>query len=326
MFTGQAAAVIRFQDRSLMINDSAPGATTTYTLSMSFTTVTSVGSLDMKFCIDPIPYMPCDPPAGLDVSHAVLASQTGEGGFSISTHTSNHIVLTRTPSVVGNEPSKYVFTGVVNPTYKQHSFSIRLANYASTNATGSPIDVGSVVTQINSDVVLETQVPPLLIFCLAGQVSLNCADTGGGNYSDLGDLSPGETLRAMSQMAVGTNASGGFVITANGTPMAAGTHTITPLTSPTASKLGTNQFGINLVANSAPDVGRDPDGDSTNAVASPAYAQPNKFTYHDGDVVAESPNVSLLRRFTISYIVNVSPDLPAGVYTTTITYVCSGRF
>ena len=326
MFTGQAGAVIRFQDRSLMINSSSGGATTTYTLSFSFTTQTSVGSLDMLFCTNPIPYMACDPPAGMNVSGAVLSDQTGESGFSISTHTANHLILTRTPSVAGSEQSTYVFTNVINPTSMAHSFAIRLSDYASTDASGPPIDVGSVVNMIANDINLDAQVPPMLIFCLAQQVELNCTDTHGGNYTDLGDLNPSQTLQAQSQMAVGTNASGGFVITANGTSMAAGTHAINPLGIPTPSTAGVNQFGMNLVANSSPVVGQDPDGDSSNAVVAPNYDQSNKFYYHDGDVVAEAPNVSLVRRFTTSYIVNISPSLPAGVYTTTITYICSGRF
>jgi hypothetical protein len=326
-FTGQAAAVIRFQDRSLEINSSRPGDVATYKVSFGFTSQVPVGSVDMKFCIDPIPYMACDAPAGLDVSHAVLADQTGEAGFSISTQTPNHIVLSRaSPAVVGNEQSTYVFTGIINPTYKIHSFAIRLSDYASTNATGTPIDVGSIVNMINEDVTLETQVPPMLIFCLAQKVELNCNGMEGGNYSDLGDLSPSTTLKAESQMAVGTNASGGFVITATGTSLAAGTHEISPLATPTVSKPGTNQFGINLVENTSPEVGHDPDGDFSNAIADVTYDQPNKFAFRSGDIVASAPNVSLIRRFTTSYIVNISPTLPAGVYTTTITYVCTGRF
>jgi hypothetical protein len=108
--------------------------------------------------------------------------------------------------------------------------------------------------------------------------------------------------------------------------MEAGTHVINNLSSPRASAPGNSQFGINLVANSVPGLGEDPDGTYTNANPTPNYAIPDKFTYNDGDVVASSPNVALVRRFTVTYIINVPPDLRAGVYTTTITYICTGRF
>lgn len=310
-----------------MLSTTEAGATATYTVSFKYTSQVAVGSLDMLFCVDPIPQDPCVPPTGLDVSHAVISSQSGETGFHIASQNSNHILLARpSPAVVGNEQSSYSLSGIVNPTYMDHSFSIRLSDYASTDGSGPLIDLGSVVTQITNSIFIDTQVPPILIFCMAQVVAMDCSSVDGGNYSDLGTLDPNNTLDAQSQMAVGTNASQGFVITANGTTMAAGTHVIDAPVTPTASVPGVNEFGINLVANSSPNIGHDPEGPSLNAVVSPNYAQADKFMYKDGDVVASSPNVSLMRRFTTSYVVNSNPDLRAGVYTTTITYICTGRF
>lgn len=324
---GHVAAVPKFQHRSLMIDRSEPGVTTNYTVSFQFKSQVPVGSINMLFCIDPIPYMPCDPPVGLDVSHAVLSNQTGETGFGISQQTSNHLVLSRiSPATVGTETSTYVFSGIVNPTYMAHSFAIRLTDYASTDASGPYIDVGSVVNMITNDIFLETQVPPILTFCLAQQVSADCKITDGENFTDMGNLSPDQTLFAQSQMGIGTNASSGFAIAAYGLSLSAGTHEITPIPTPSPSKPGTNQFGINLVANTAPAVGADPDGPFLNAVAMPHYGAPNLYKYQSGEVLAYAPNVSLIRRFTTSYIVNVSPDLPAGIYATTITYICTGLF
>jgi hypothetical protein len=127
-------------------------------------------------------------------------------------------------------------------------------------------------------------------------------------------------------MAAGTNASVGYVITANGPSMEAGNSVISSPASPTTSQPGTNQFGINLVANTNPNIGADPDLTGDTAQPDPLYSQPNKYMYTDGGVVAEAPNVSLVQRFTISYILNSSPNLAPGVYNTTITYICSGRF
>jgi hypothetical protein len=327
VFAVPAMASTRFTDRSLYMNSAVPGATTSYTVSMRYMTPLPVGSVDMLFCIDPIPYMPCVTPPGLDVSNAVLSAQTGETGFSILSKTTNHIVLTRLPTMLttGNI-SSYKFDNIVNPTDTSQAFSIRLRSHSTPDATGPQIDFGSVRGQVTSGVTLETQVPPMLIFCVAEEVDDNCADTNKTNYTDMGQLSPTSTLLAQSQMAVGTNATAGFAITANGTPMTAGTNVIDSPSIPTTSKQGSNQFGINLVANSTPAVGSDPQGTWANAVPSPDYGTPNQYMYAPGDVVAYSPNVSLMKKFTVSYIVNSSPDLRAGVYTTTITYIASGRF
>jgi hypothetical protein len=171
-----------------------------------------------------------------------------------------------------------------------------------------------------------TQVPPMLIFCAAEEVDENCFSTNENYYTDMGTLSKDGTLTAQSQFAVGTNATAGFVVTANGNPLTAGTNVIDGIASPSESRTGRNQFGINLVQNSELNVGHDPEGIWANAVPAPDYAQPNIFKYQSGDIIASSPNVSLIKKFTVSYVVNVSPSLKAGVYTTTINYIASGRF
>ena len=328
IFIAPASAATRFLNRSLLVTDTTPGATTSYKVSFEYATSSAVGSIDLQFCINPIPYMPCVVPAGLDVSGAVLSSQAGETGYSILSKTTNHIVLTRPPTVVTTlgTLSSYTLSGIKNPTNTDQSFSIRLRSHATTDATGPQIDFGSVKSQVTQGVTLETQVPPMLVFCIAEEVYDNCVGTNENFYTDMGQLDPTETLIARSQMAVGTNASGGFAITANGTPLAAGTNVISSPSVPTESRPGTNQFGINLVENTVPAVGANPEGTWANATAAVGYDTPNQYKYVSGDVIASSPNVSLMKKFTVSFILNSSPSLRAGVYTPTITYIASGRF
>ena len=317
LFTAPISAM-RFQERSLHMNSSVPGATTSYTVAFRYMSPDVVSSVDLLFCNDPIPYHPCVTPTGLNVSNAVLSHQSGETGFSILTKSANHIVLSRAPGVNMTSSSSYTFDNIVNPTDTSQAFSIRIRSHASSNATGPQIDFGSVRGEVTDGVVIQTQVPPMLIFCVSGEVEEDCTSTNENNYTNMGQLAPDSTLVAQSQMAVGTNASGGFAITANGTPMSAGTNVIDGLDTPNKSIQGSNQFGINLVANNAPAIG--------NAIASPDYSTPNEYKYIPGDVVAYSPNVSLMKKFTVSYIVNSSADLHPGVYSTTITYIASGRF
>ncbi len=320
------SAAMRLQERSLYINNIEPGATTSYTVSFRYMSPEIVGSVDMLFCVDPIPYHPCVTPAGLDVSGAVLSEQTGEAGFSILSKSKNHIVLTRSPDEVVNSASSYKFDNIVNPTGTDEAFAIRLRTHSSTDASGPQVDFGSVRGQITSGIVVQTQVPPILIFCVAEKVEENCISTNETYYHDMGDLEPGATLTAQSQMSVGTNASAGYIITTHGTPLSAGTTVIDGMKEPSPSQPGSNQFGINLVANTYPTVGNDPEGAWTNAVPAADYSTPDTYKYVPGDVIAYSPNVSLMRKFTVSYVVNSEADLRAGVYSTTITYVASGRF
>ena len=330
IFVSPTSAVIRFTNRSLLMTSTVPNATTSYTISFQYTSPVAIGSVDLLFCEDPIPYMPCVTPPGLDVSNAYLSSQTGETGFSIDpgTHTNNHIILTRNPAEVPNPStmSSYKLDGIVNPANTEKSFSIRMRSHESLDASGPQIDVGSITGQVTNSVHLETQVPPMLIFCLAQQVEENCTGTDNTFFKDMGELTSTNTVTAQSQMAVGTNASAGFAITANGDPPSAGTASINEMDTPAASKPGTNQFGINLVANTSPVVGEDPQGPFANGVPAVDYGTPDVYKYQSGDLVAYSPNVSLMRKFTVSYILNASSSLKPGVYSTTITFVASGRF
>jgi len=328
VFVVPAGATTRFENRSLYINSSIPGATTFYKISLDYMTLEPVGSVDMQFCESPIPYEACVKPPGLDISQAELTEQTGETGFTMSILSDTHIILSRSTTMIAQPGSKssYTLDKIVNPTDDSKAFSIRLRSHASTDATGPLIDFGSVRSQVGEGITLQTQVPPMLIFCVAGQVADNCSTTNENYFTDMGTLSKDTTLTAQSQMAVGTNASGGFVITANGEPLTAGTNVISGMASPGESLKGRNQFGINLVENSELGIGRDPEGNSSNALASADYSQSNKYKYVSGDVVAYSLNVSLIRKFTVSYMVNTSPSLRAGVYTATINYVASGRF
>ena len=321
-----ASAAMRLQERSLYMNSARASDTTFYRVSFRYMSPDPIGSVEMLFCDDPIPYHPCDTPAGMDVSGAVLSEQNGETGFVLSARSTNRLVISRTAVVPAGERATYTFDNIINPSNYQQAFSIRLKTHTSTDASGSQVDFGSIRGQVTEGIEIATQVPPMLIFCLAEQVQYNCTGTNDIYYSDMGQLDANETLTAQSQMAVGTNASAGFVIMATGAPMSAGTNVIASSSDPSLSQPGENQFGINLVANTEPVIGNDPEGDWANAVVSADYSQPNLYKFESGDIVASSPNVSLMKKFTVSYVLNSSPELRAGVYTTSINFIASGRF
>jgi hypothetical protein len=326
VFVAPASASTRLENRSLFMTSNEPGKTTSYIVGFRYMTPTSINSVDMLFCVSPIPYEACVTPPGLDVSATTLSAQTGETGYSILTKTPNHIVLSRSSVTIPSAQSSYTFANIKNPTDTSQAYSIRLKTLSSSDGTGTQVDFGSVRGQVQQGIYIEAQVPPQLIFCLSREVALGCTDSDDTYYTDMGQLDAGSTLVAKSQMAVGTNASAGFAVTAVGTPLAAGTNVIDGLSSPTVSQTGVNQFGINLVQNTAPAIGENPEGTFANATPSPDYGIANEYKYVSGDVVASSTNVSLMKKFTVSYIVNSNPNLKAGVYSTTITYIASGRF
>src|SRR6185295_5042635 len=90
-------------------------------------------------------------------------------------------------------------------------------------------------------------------------------------------------------------------------------HQLSPLASPTASSVGNEQFGVNLVANTigcgapanfgAPAV-QVPDNTFSYGAVEPGYNTCGLFKYVKGDTVASSTNSSGETDFTISFIYN----------------------
>lgn len=142
--------------------------------------------------------------------------------------------------------------------------------------------------------------------------------------SDLGVLSASSASTAVGTFTVKTYlATGGYVVhTTSDPPSNTGSspHTFVNLTSPTASSPGTEQFGINLVANTSPTtVGANPvqipDNTFSFGAAATGYNTANQYKYVKGDVVAQSTVSSGQTNFTVTYLFNINPATQAGQYT-----------
>ncbi len=315
---------LQLQNRGLYIQDSKPGAVTRHSFQFSYASPDAVGSVVIEYCTNPFLELTCNAPAGVDASGAVLADQTGETGFSILSATSNRLVLMRTASAPTVSPSRYVFDNVVNPTGTPDTFYVRISTYASGDGSGSYIDFGAVVNSTTTAIHVSSEVPPILKFCVGLVLADDCS-TADDSVIDLGDLTTTRVAYGSSQMIAATNAEFGLAISVYGTTMTSGNNIISPLANPTVSAPGNAQFGLNLRLNSDPAVGANPTGIGITAPTA-RYDTPNRFAFVSGDTVATSSAATDSRKFTSSYIVNISPSQPPGVYTATLTYVCAATF
>lgn len=321
-----AADYPKLNNRSLSIGSSAPGTSTDYAISWRWPSNTSIGSVRFLLCADPYVLDPCGVTPPGDMSGATLTSQSGTlGGFAISSQTSDEVVLSR-GGAGGSGIGQYTFVldNVINPTGTQQVFYIQIFTYSTTNASGTPNHMSSVASATASPIMINTDVPPILYFCAAVTITEWC-DSVNGNFIDYGDLSPAVEDIGTSQFGVATNALGGYVVTINGNTMASGNKLIDALSVPTASSIGSSQFGLNLRANTLPPFGQDVAGAGIGVVA-PDYDTPDLFKYADGDMVASAATGSLFNIYTVTYVVNVPPDQPSGIYNTTVTYICTAAF
>ena len=136
--------------------------------------------------------------------------------------------------------------------------------------------------------------------------------------SNLGVLTSETTASKTMVVRVRNYLSNGYVLQITGdSPKYAGHNLATP-SSPTSATAGSEQFGINVAANTSPNVGASPvqvpSDQFSFGRAETGYDTPNQFKYSNGDIVARSDTESGRTDYTISFIVNISNMTPAGRY------------
>lgn len=312
--------------RSVTIGDSQASANTFHRFDFVIPTANTLGSIEFEYCSNtPFVGTTCTAPNGLSLSGAVLASQTGATGFSIDgSSTTNKIVLTRSPSAnLALQTASYRFNSVINNSDPNSTVYVRVSTFASNDASGPRTDSGSVLFSTALGVTVEGYVPPYLTFCTGITVAINCSSQS-GDYINFGELSSQTPRLGTSQYSGSTNDPGGFTTTVTGTTMTSGNQVIPALSSPKASNPGSSQFGINLRANSSPSVGKNKTGVGSSTAKSD-YNNQNKFKFAS-QVISQSTKSTDFNRFTVSYLVNISPDQAPGVYVATMTYIAVAAF
>lgn len=142
---------------------------------------------------------------------------------------------------------------------------------------------------------------------------------------DLGNLTTSSTGSGSGTFWVRTYLSGAYIVqTMSQPPTSEGGAVINAKTVLGAPILGTEEFGINLVDNTSPNVGANllnvPDGTFADGAVAAGYNTVDQFKYGVGDVIASSAatagNQAVGRTdYTISYIANISSITEAGSYT-----------
>jgi hypothetical protein len=152
---------------------------------------------------------------------------------------------------------------------------------------------------------------------------------------DLGYLSTSAAATTTNTFSVRTYLASGYIVTNASDPPTAtsgpGSHTLTNLTTQTASSTGTEQFGVNLVANTSPTTfgaapSQIPDSSYSFGQVNANYATTNQYRYNKGDTIAYSTKSSGTTAYTISYLYNISDATPAGEYVFNHVVVATSTF
>lgn len=159
--------------------------------------------------------------------------------------------------------------------------------------------------------------------------SLSC--TVGSSSVNFGSLSTSVASTATATFSVLNYTAYGYVVQIVGSPPSTGSYTLAGMSSNGSSTPGTEQFGINLVANTAPTTFganpvQTPDSSFSSGAAATNYNTTNSYRYVSGETIASAGESSGLTDYTISYIINTATTTAGGSYTGEQTVVCVGTY
>ncbi len=322
-----------------VIGGTTPGGVVNHLFQFTLPTGGTLGSIKIQYCTTAadVASLTCQAPAGMDASVVTGVDENGSSvtGWSLGTTTTNSVVIARTANPVSaNSSIKIVIQGVKNPVDAINfpngmTFFARITSYASTDASGSAVDAGTVAAATTNQILVSGNMPESLVFCAGSEISTtngvpDCTTAQNDTVTFNQLFSPTSTAFATSQLAASTNAGSGYAITVNGSSLTSGSNQINPINQtydtvydPSAaspwseeSKFGISQFGLNVVQNdgtaytNAPNITFADDSEPDSAVIAPAsstsssyhgkpytgYDTNGYFKFNSGDIIADSSN------------------------------------
>jgi hypothetical protein len=150
---------------------------------------------------------------------------------------------------------------------------------------------------------------------------------------DLGTLTDSATSTGVGTFYVRSYLNSSYtVVTISDPPTSENGDVLNGMASTASPSIGTEQFGINLVNNTTPNIGNDPVPDPSatfaNGQAATGYDVVDQFRYVQGEVIAENGGAPAWGQtnFTISYMVNISGVTEAGLYSMRHEFVAITTF
>lgn len=277
----------------------------------------------------------------------------------------NCIALTRTAAaVVADDVYQFEFGGtsgqyVTNPTADNAPFFARIQQYDNNNFTTKG-DYGSVAASTAQQIDITAKVKEVLNFSVAANAAnvtapgATCTPLTTGSTTgamQLGDtngvLSFNVAYDAHSYFRLSTNTNGGVQVLYSGDTLKNGSNSIAAIgTTATASAVGTAQFGLaidsgdttpngyNFTAGLTAATVGSPSGSLTNYSGGAGTITNGGTALFGFNTASKTTPVVLAyaagpvgcNTGSVRYLGNISTATPAGIYTTTITYIATGIY
>ncbi len=240
---------------------------------------------------------------GVGISGQVLTLTSGTG-----TVTANRCVRFRigTNAVTGGAGTNRI----TNPS-SAASYTVTIG--------GTFGDAGVIAVPIITDdqVQVTATVDPSITFSIsANSIGFGTLSASGARYATTGGGNGSPTVA--HTLAVGTNATSGYTMYLTGDTLTSGANTITAPAGPSASTVGSEQFGINLSASGGSGTV------DTQYGTSSQYGFGSTATVQDN--LASATGASATTTYSATYIANIAAQTEAGSYATTLTYTATATF
>jgi hypothetical protein len=346
--------------RSITMSSSKPSDTNvTYTLTLTPGTSLANPDVIVDFCDNtPLIGDTCTATAGTDVPNFTGAAAAT---WTVSTIGTNRgLKLTGTHTFTAATPTTITITGVTNPsnTGANGTFYARVLTYASGTAgaatsvsPGTYTDYGGLALSTTDNISITAKVFETLTFCIFQGAS--CA-AGTAPALTLGDSTTGALststayVNSNAKYTLATNAGGGVTVAMRGKMLCTTTgtncdnnstqYTIDAIAStPVVSAAGTEQFGMCADKNgSAALTVAAAYTDSVNncqSLTTGTYSGTSKFGFDNTNVINASGSTVLSSTGAVSsvsggfaFVGNVAATTEAGVYTSNLNLVATGKF
>jgi len=240
---------------------------------------------------------------------------------------------------------------ITNPTVDNRAFFARITVYSDTAYT-TQSDYGTVVGSTAQQIDITAKVKEVLNFSVGDVTALvapgaTCTALGAGSNGALalgdanGVLSFTQAYDTHSYFRLSTNTNGGVIVYYSGDTLKNGTNQINPIgTTATTSVTNSSQFGLGI------DQSDTQGGNGFSFTSLSASAVPTDYTNGAGTIttpgtakfafdttstttpvkIASSSGPVACDTGSVRYLGNISTATPAGIYTTTITFIATGTY
>lgn len=146
----------------------------------------------------------------------------------------------------------------------------------------------------------------------------------------LGNLSIVTTAKGTATFTVTNYTSYGYIVLMAGNTLKNEpyNHSLPAMSPAGPATPGTEQFGLNLVANTGFGANPEylPSSDFSSGQAVAGYNTADNFKFASGDTIAEATRTSGKTRYTLSYVANVDNRTPAGTFEASHTLIVVGTY